>query len=67
LNPIERLFMSAAVRDPVTAHHFATFGGRQMGVRQFLAPAAVARAAWVNLSHRGLRGSDRPMVAPAGA
>jgi 2-polyprenyl-6-methoxyphenol hydroxylase-like FAD-dependent oxidoreductase len=67
LNPIERLFMSAAVKDPVTAHHFATFGGRQMGVRQFLAPSAVARAAWVNLTHRGVPSSERPMVAPAGA
>ena len=66
-NAIEKLFMSAAVKDPVTAHHFATFGARQIGVRQFLAPPAVARAAWVNLTQRGEGGGGGPIAATAGA
>jgi flavin-dependent dehydrogenase len=57
-NPIERLFMSAAVKDPVTARHFAAFGGRSIGVREFLSPGAVGRAALVNLRARG-RGTRR--------
>ena len=47
-NPIERLMMSAAVRDPELARHFERFASRSMRVRDFLAPTAVARAAWVN-------------------
>ena len=47
-NPIERTMMSAAVRDPEMARHFERFASRSIRVRNFLAPAAVARAAWVN-------------------
>jgi flavin-dependent dehydrogenase len=52
LNPIEKQFFMAAVHDPETARHFAEFEGRNISLRQFLAPAAVARAAWVNLRRR---------------
>jgi hypothetical protein len=39
------------------ARHLYDFATRQKGPTQFLAPWAVARAAWVNLRHR----SDRPI------
>lgn len=50
-NPIEKLIFSAATRDPVCADHFFAFGSRNIGVGEFLAPRALARAAWVNLRH----------------
>jgi 2-polyprenyl-6-methoxyphenol hydroxylase-like FAD-dependent oxidoreductase len=50
LNPIEKLFMSAATRDAKVAAHFGAFGARQIGVRAFLSPKAIAYASWVNLS-----------------
>jgi flavin-dependent dehydrogenase len=49
LNPIERLMFSAAAKDVRMARHLNRFGGRLDGPRQFLAPSALARAAWVNL------------------
>jgi flavin-dependent dehydrogenase len=54
LNPIEKQFFMAAVRDHVTARHFAEFEGRNISLTQFLSPAAIARAVWVNLSANGI-------------
>ena len=54
-NPLERLMMSAAVTDAKTAHHFFKFGGRRIGVLQFMSPLAVGRAAVVKL-RTGQRG-----------
>ena len=48
-NPIEKLMFSASVKDPRMARHFAAFGFRHIGVRQFLAPTAIARAIWLNI------------------
>lgn len=50
-NPIERLMFSAAARDPVCADRFFAFGTRNIGVAAFLAPKALARAAWVSGRH----------------
>jgi 2-polyprenyl-6-methoxyphenol hydroxylase-like FAD-dependent oxidoreductase len=50
LNPVEKLFMSAAVKDPKVAAHFGAFGARLIGVREFLSPKAIAHASWVNVS-----------------
>jgi menaquinone-9 beta-reductase len=50
-NPIERLMFSAAARDEQAARHFHAFGSRQVGVREFLAPKAVAHALLVNARH----------------
>jgi flavin-dependent dehydrogenase len=47
-NPVEKLMFSAAVRDERSARHFHAFGSRRVGVRQFLAPRAVAHALLVN-------------------
>jgi hypothetical protein len=63
LNPIEKQFFMAAVHDPVTARHFAEFEGRTISLAQFLAPKAIARAAWVNL-RRG-RGASSDIVGEA--
>ena len=49
LNPIEKQFFMAAVHDPATARHFAEFEGRNISLREFLSPIAIARAVWVNL------------------
>jgi hypothetical protein len=38
--------MHSAVVDPRCAEHFAAFGGRTIGVSEFLSPRALARAAW---------------------
>jgi len=51
-NSTERLMMSAAARDPEMARHFERFASRSVRVRDFLAPTAVARAAWVNARTR---------------
>jgi hypothetical protein len=56
LNPIEKQFFMAAVHDPVTARHFAEFEGRNISLRQFLAPTAIGRAVWMNLR----RGRKQP-------
>lgn len=49
--PVDRLLLGAAVRDERTAAHMLAFVNRTIGLRQLLAPAAIARAAWVTL-HR---------------
>ncbi|AJF63455.1 NAD(P)/FAD-dependent oxidoreductase [Streptomyces vietnamensis] len=51
-NPGERLMFSAAARDGGLARHMHMFASRLIGPMQFLNPAAVARAAVVNLRHR---------------
>ncbi|MEV7616979.1 NAD(P)/FAD-dependent oxidoreductase [Streptomyces sp. NPDC089799] len=51
-NPLERLMFSAAARDDALARHMHLFASRLIGPRQFLNPAAMARAAAVNLRHR---------------
>jgi flavin-dependent dehydrogenase len=48
-NPVDRLLLGAAVRDPKTAAHMLAFVNRTISLRQLLSPAAIARAAWVNL------------------
>jgi flavin-dependent dehydrogenase len=50
-NPIERLMFSAAARDGRAARHFHAFGSRRVGVREFLAPRAVAHTLLVNMRH----------------
>ncbi len=67
-NPIEKLMFSAAARDERAARHFHAFGSRRVGVRQFLAPKAVARALLVNARHlvRG-RHKGRRARRPEGA
>jgi 2-polyprenyl-6-methoxyphenol hydroxylase-like FAD-dependent oxidoreductase len=62
-NPLERLLFSAAAKDPVSAHHLAAFAGRTIGVREFLEPRALARAAWINLNQgRGGRHQTNPAL-----
>jgi flavin-dependent dehydrogenase len=58
LNPIETQFFKAAVVDQVTARHFAEFEGRNISLREFLSPGAIARAVWVNL-RQGSRNDER--------
>jgi flavin-dependent dehydrogenase len=65
-NPIERLVFAAAVHDPGTALHFHAFGHRSIGVSRFLAPAPLARAAWV-LATRRRAATTRPADLPGGA
>jgi flavin-dependent dehydrogenase len=52
-NPIEKQFFIAATHDPVIARHFAEFEGRNISLREFVSPAAIARAVWVNLWRGG--------------
>jgi 2-polyprenyl-6-methoxyphenol hydroxylase-like FAD-dependent oxidoreductase len=52
-NPIERLMFAAAARDASMARHMHRFASRLIGPRQFLNPLALARAAAVNIKHRG--------------
>jgi 2-polyprenyl-6-methoxyphenol hydroxylase-like FAD-dependent oxidoreductase len=52
LNPVEKLFLSAATKDRVTARHLRAFGSRSIGVLQFLSPLAIARALGSNVRHR---------------
>ena len=61
-SPIERLFFSAAVRDPATARHLHDFATRKIRPRQFLAPPAIARA----LGARILHTSPPPALLEAG-
>ncbi len=68
LLPHERLFLSAAARDPVTARRVAAFGERLIGLRGFLAPRHVGRALAVALA--GLverRRGSRARRAPSGS
>ncbi|CAN5299114.1 hypothetical protein BH24ACT17_BH24ACT17_10540 [soil metagenome] len=57
-NPIERLMFSAAARDERAARHFHAFGSRLIGVRQFLAPRAVAHALLVDARYLVRRRRD---------
>jgi hypothetical protein len=50
---------SAGARDEQTAKHFHAFGSRRAGVREFLAPRAVARALFVNARHAARRRNGR--------
>ncbi len=47
-NPLERLLISAAARDPRMGRHLHEFQSRDISVRQFLSPLAISRALWVN-------------------
>lgn len=51
-NPIERLMFSAAARDEDIARHMHLFASRLIGALDFLSPAALTRAALVNVRHR---------------
>ncbi len=61
-NPIERLMFSAATKDVAMARHLNRFGARIDPPSRFLAPGALVRAAWVNLSRR--RSSDEGTRTP---
>ncbi|MCX4547118.1 NAD(P)/FAD-dependent oxidoreductase [Streptomyces sp. NBC_01565] len=52
-NPVERLVFSAAARDESVARHMYLFASRLIGPMRFLSPVALAKAAAVNLKHRG--------------
>jgi menaquinone-9 beta-reductase len=66
-NAIERLMFEAAVVDERSAQHFAAFGGRLIGVTEYLTPRAVARAAAaVARSRREQRRAQAAAVDPAG-
>ncbi|MFF0434347.1 NAD(P)/FAD-dependent oxidoreductase [Streptomyces sp. NPDC004327] len=52
-NPGERLMFSAAARDEAMARHMYLFASRLIGPMRFLNPVALARAAAVNVRHRG--------------
>ncbi|MEU2393133.1 NAD(P)/FAD-dependent oxidoreductase [Streptomyces sp. NPDC007369] len=51
-NPLERLMFSAAARDDSVARHMHLFASRLIGPLRFLNPAALAKAAAINLKHR---------------
>ncbi|MFF8606305.1 NAD(P)/FAD-dependent oxidoreductase [Streptomyces sp. NPDC015346] len=51
-NPLERLMFSAAARDESVARHMHLFASRLIGPARFLNPAALAKAAAVNIRHR---------------
>lgn len=51
-NLIERIMFRAASRDSEMAEHFFRFGMRIASLGEFLAPKAVLRAIWVNLTPR---------------
>jgi flavin-dependent dehydrogenase len=48
-NAVERLMFSAAAKDSECARHLHAFGARLIGPARFLSPAALLRAAWINL------------------
>jgi len=50
LNPIEKLLLSAGVKDPVSAEHFGQYASRKIGLLQLLSPRAVGRALVVSLT-----------------
>jgi flavin-dependent dehydrogenase len=58
-NPVERLLFSAAAKNTRMANHLAAFGSRSIGATQFVSPAAVGRALWVNLRSRS-KATQRP-------
>ncbi|HYF25457.1 MAG TPA: NAD(P)/FAD-dependent oxidoreductase [Baekduia sp.] len=49
-NPVERLMLRAAARDPEMARHFERFATRSMRPSRFLAPRALGRAVRANLA-----------------
>ena len=63
-NHIEKLMFSAAARDDDMAVLFHVFGARLIGVRKFLSPVALTRAALVNGRHR-LRPKAKPALVDA--
>lgn len=66
LLPHERLFLSAAARDPVTARRLAAFGERLVGPTGFVTPRNVSRAVGVVLAERLRRiGTRRPLASHA--
>ncbi|MFJ3912791.1 NAD(P)/FAD-dependent oxidoreductase [Streptomyces vinaceus] len=52
-NPAERLVFAAAARDASLARHMHLFAQRLIGPLRFLNPTALAKAAAVNIRHRG--------------
>ena len=48
-NAIEKLTFSAAAKDTGFSRHLHAYGARMIGPARFLSPAALARAAWINL------------------
>lgn len=54
-NPGEKLLFSGAARDERTAYKFGQLGARIAPARGFFSPVTMARAAAVNLRHRGGR------------
>jgi menaquinone-9 beta-reductase len=65
-NPIERMMFASAARDDDMARHMFGHASRQISVQRFLSPAALARAAWVNLRHDrqdALVGNDAALAA----
>ncbi|MFI8826102.1 NAD(P)/FAD-dependent oxidoreductase [Streptomyces sp. NPDC053431] len=52
-NPVQRLMFAAAARDEAMARHMYLFASRLIGPLRFLNPVALAKAAAVNLRHRG--------------
>lgn len=54
-NPAERLVFAAAARDASLARHMHLFAQRLIGPLRFLNPTALAKAAAVNIRHRGTR------------
>jgi menaquinone-9 beta-reductase len=52
-NPIQKLMFAAAAKDRSLARRAGEFGACTIGVAQFLSPAALARALWVNVTRRG--------------
>ncbi|MFB7056815.1 NAD(P)/FAD-dependent oxidoreductase [Streptomyces vinaceus] len=63
-NPAERLVFAAAARDASLARHMHLFAQRLIGPLRFLNPTALAKAAAVNIRHRG---RSTPASAPAPA
>ncbi|GHE72713.1 NAD(P)/FAD-dependent oxidoreductase [Streptomyces vinaceus] len=63
-NPAERLVFAAAARDESLARHMHLFAQRLIGPLRFLNPTALAKAAVVNIRHRGT-GTPASTPAPA--
>ncbi|MFF0742878.1 NAD(P)/FAD-dependent oxidoreductase [Streptomyces sp. NPDC004111] len=61
-NPMEQLVFAAAARDAAMARHMYRFASRLIGPRRFLNPAALARAAAVNIRYHRIasRTARRP-------
>lgn len=63
-NPVERLMFSAAARDAAMARHMHRFASRLIGPSRFLNPAALARAAAINIKHRAAKPGGGGRVRP---